>query len=184
MNTICLIYFTLGLDALKGSTSSINSEKKPPVATTAKKGNDPVVVVYNDPSKRKKNKEGKVKAGKVVKANNVSRPEFNINTAKHEVRKLAISSLGKTSKAEAQAQLAISLGAIPPKKKPVNYKVLKEMKKKEKAEIEEQKQSEVVFAARISQMAKKKPPKNKNKVANFDADFGKATKVIKNKGRR
>jgi Domain of unknown function (DUF4602) len=184
MNTICFLYFTLGLDAVKASSSSINSEKKQPAATKAKKGNDAVVVVYNDPSKRKKIKQGKEKAGKVVKTKDVSRPEFNINTAKHEVRKLAISSLGKTSKAEAQAQLAISLGAIPPKKKPVNYKVLKEMKKKEKAEIEEQKQNEVVFAARISQMAKKKPSKNKNKVANFDAGFGKATKVIKNKGRR
>ena len=50
------------------------------------------------------------------------RPVFDIHQAKHEVRKLAISTMRKAGKQEARAALAISLGAIAPKAKAVHYK--------------------------------------------------------------
>lgn len=135
-----------------------------------------MVVMYNDPSKRKKAKKN-LSAEKPVKDSpdvRQSAPEFNIQKAKHEVRRLAISAIkGKTSRAEAQAALAVSLGALPAKKKPVNYKVLKQMKKKESELVQKMKDREQIFYKRVSGMAKKKDVKNKNKVIKFDANFGK-----------
>ena len=146
--------------------------KKSEAIPTKTVGKSPVVVVYNDPSKRKKPKKNQ-SLNLVGKVADLPRPEFNIYKAKYEVKKLAISALKKTSKAEAQAQLAISLGAIPPKQKAINYKELKALQLKQKAQLNHQKETEEVFAARVSQMNKRRPPKNKNKVANFDANFGK-----------
>jgi len=71
--------------------------------------------------------------------------------------------------------LAVSLGALPPKKKHLNYKELREQKKKEEEVIAKQKEREQVFIKRVSTMAKKKDHKNKNKVINFDAKFGKVS---------
>jgi len=164
------------LDQLKKNlpAASGSSKVKPPTNKP-----EPLVVVYQDPRKRKKAKKPlpAIKAPKPVKQSLVG-PEFNIHKAKHEMRRLVISGTrGKMSKQEAQAALAISLGALPHKQKPVNYKVLQQMKKKEAEEIATQKEQEQVFVKRANTMAKKKDgknkSKNKNKVINFDTNLGK-----------
>lgn len=153
----------------------VTETERPSTTPVTNSGKEPLVVVYEDPRKRKKAKKPlpAVKAVKPVKES-LCGPEFNINKAKHEVRRLTISAIkGKASKEEAKAALAISLGALPAKKKPVNYKVLQQMKKKEAEEIAKQKEREQVFIKRVSTMTKKKDHKNKNKVINFDGKFGK-----------
>ena len=63
--------------------------------------NKPNVVVYHAPKKRKVlPTQCSPESPTVVEA-----PEFNINKAKHDVRKLTIGALGKKNKAEAQAAL-------------------------------------------------------------------------------
>lgn len=144
----------------------------------------PQVVVYSDPSKRKRErdlkKQQEQQLKKPVKSSAKSdnqrqeAPEFDLIKAKHEVKRLTIQSLKKASKAEAQAALAVSLGALPPKAKAVNYKELKETRKAEQERLKKLKEEENIFASRVQSMTKKKKPKkNKNKVANFDAGFGK-----------
>ena len=153
------------------------SKTKEITAVPAKTGQEPMVVVYQDPRKRKKNKKPLPAIKAVIpKKESLTRPEFNINKAKHEVRRLAISAIrGKANKEEARIALAVSLGALPPKKKHLNYKELREQKKKEEEVIAKQKEREQVFIKRVSTMAKKKDHKNKNKVINFDAKFGKVS---------
>lgn len=169
-----------GLDVLKEKKEAIKA------SGASSQGNSkagPLVVVYSDPSKRKKERDLKKqqeqqqlkpKSGKKALPPKDEQPEFNIIKAKHEVKQLTIKSLKKASKQEAQAALAISLGALPPKRKAVNYKELKETKKKELEQVKKLKEAEHIFAGRVGTMTKRKQPKkDRNKVAKFDADFGK-----------
>jgi len=57
---------------------------------------------------------------------------FNIKRARHEIIKFGISGFDAQKKEEAKVQLAIGLGAKPPRNKNKNYKQLLEEKKKEK----------------------------------------------------
>ncbi|RZC34906.1 C1orf131 -like, partial [Asbolus verrucosus] len=58
--------------------------------------------------------------------------EFNIKRAKHEIIKFGISGFDPQKKEEAKVQLAIKLGAKPPKNKYKNYKVLQQERAKQK----------------------------------------------------
>ena len=154
----------------------MSQKQKAEVLKLAKPG--PLVVVYEDPSKRKKvktqvpdvpNKKTKVSEKEVDQP-----PEFDLIQAKHDIKKLTISALKTTNKEEAQAQLAISLGALPPRAKCINYKELKANQQKEKQNLAKRVASEEVFIQRVSGMNKRvKSTKDKNKVAGFDSSFGK-----------
>jgi len=137
---------------------------------------EPLVVVYNDPSKRKKLKNSLVTQNSLAQArDNFPEPEeFNLIKTKHEVKKFTIKALKKTSKNQAQIALAVSLGAKPPKAMPVNYKVMQHCKKKEAGREKRLKEAEHIFATKLQLPNKKKGPKrDRNKVVNFDAGFGK-----------
>ncbi len=142
---------------------------------------EPLVVVYNDPSKRKKLRKLQQSTGNITPKMEKDEDlfpeagEFNLIKAKHDVKKFTIQSLKKTSKARAQAALAVSLGAKAPKPDKTNYKMLKQGKKKEILRMKKLKESnEHVFTSKIKLMNKKKGPKrDKNKVVNFDSSFGK-----------
>lgn len=178
----------LGLDALKAKLSATASSNKK-IVETSSSADGPLVVVYSDPSKRKKARQTKEQKSQEVgqrkkKEKVPQRPVFDIHQAKHEVRKLAISTMRKAGKQEARAALAISLGAIAPKAKAVHYKELKEAKRAEKEELQRRRQGDEVFASRVGQMARKpaarddkKKKNNKNRVAGFDAGFGKASQA-------
>ena len=189
MSILCQFMLFAGLDELKKRKATEEAEKAAKKPREDQHG--PQVVVYSDPSKRKKERDLKKqqleeqKSAAASKARNKKTheedaPEFNIIKAKHEVKRLTIQSLKKTSKAEAQVALAVSLGALPPKAKPVNYKELKASRKAEQERIQKLKQEEHVFVSRVKTMTKKKDPKkNKNKVAKFDAGFGKFSPALR-----
>ncbi|KAF2894539.1 hypothetical protein ILUMI_11633 [Ignelater luminosus] len=90
-------------------------------------------VVYNSHKKANAPENNTVHSNvkKVAKvaSNNTS---FNIKQAKHEVVRFGMSGLDPQEKEEAKVQLAIRLGAKPPKNKCKNYKQLLEERKKEK----------------------------------------------------
>jgi hypothetical protein len=67
-----------------------------------------------------------------VKTKEIPSHEFNIKKAKHEVIKYGMSGFDPQKKEEAKMQLAIKLGAKPPKNKYKNYKILKEERAKHK----------------------------------------------------
>ncbi|XP_057378305.1 uncharacterized protein C1orf131-like [Daphnia carinata] len=163
----------LGLKDLKKKISSTESSTQPNPPT----GNpEPLIVVYNDPRKRKKLKTKPMPSNtKNEQGDHLPEPEeFNLIKAKHDVKKFTIKALKKSSKNQAQIALAVSLGALPPKPMATNYKVLQHSKKKEAARQKRLKDNEHIFATKLQLTNKKKGAKrNKNKVVNFDAKFGK-----------
>ncbi|EFX70458.1 hypothetical protein DAPPUDRAFT_309438 [Daphnia pulex] len=163
----------LGLKELKNKLATPKEEQPKPL--TVRKS-EPLVVVYNDPSKRKKLKKSHAtqNSSSQVEDNYPEPEEFNLIKTKHEVKKFTIKALKKTSKNQAQIALAVSLGAKPPKAMPVNYKVMQHCKKKEEGRQKRLKQAEHIFATKLQLPNKKKGPRrDRNKVVNFDAGFGK-----------
>ena len=141
---------------------------------------EPLVVVYNDPSKRRKLRKLQETTGsssfKIEKEESFSEAgEFNLIKAKHDVQKFTLQSLKKTSKEKARTALAVKLGAKAPKPDSANYKMLKQRKKNEISRLKKLKESnDNVFTSKIQLMNKNKGPKrDKNKVVNFDTNFGK-----------
>nr|CAH0113299.1 unnamed protein product [Daphnia galeata] len=164
----------LGLKELKSKLATEQEDKQPKPLTVGK--SEPLVVVYNDPSKRKKLKKGLATQNSTVQTeDNFPKPEeFNLIKTKHDVKKFTIKALKKTSKNQAQIALAVSLGAKPPKAVPTNYKLLQHCKKKEATRQKRLKAAEHIFATKLQLTNKKKGPKrDRNKVVNFDAGFGK-----------
>ncbi|XP_046655740.1 uncharacterized protein C1orf131 homolog [Daphnia pulicaria] len=163
----------LGLKELKNKLATPKEEQPKPL-TVGK--SEPLIVVYNDPSKRKKLKKSQAtqNSSSQVEDNFPEPEEFNLIKTKHEVKKFTIKALKKTSKNQAQIALAVSLGAKPPKAMPVNYKVMQHCKKKEEGRQKRLKQAEHIFATKLQLPNKKKGPRrDRNKVVNFDAGFGK-----------
>lgn len=162
---------------IKLSTSKQEELKLANKPSTTK--SEPLVVVYQDPRKRRKLRNSQSSTNNLsTKVEMESTPfrteEFNLIKAKHDVKKFTIKSLKKTSKEQAKIALAVSLGALPPKPKSTNYKLLKQLKKKEILKQKKMKETENVFASKVSLLSKKKVPKrDKNKVVNFDSSFGK-----------
>ncbi|GFS56692.1 uncharacterized protein NPIL_462301 [Nephila pilipes] len=60
--------------------------------------------------------------------------EFNIRKSRYEIKRFALSGFDAEKQKREKISIAVKLGAKPPKKKYVNYKVLMELKKKEKEE--------------------------------------------------
>ncbi|XP_041465955.1 uncharacterized protein C1orf131-like [Lytechinus variegatus] len=106
-----------------------------------KKRKPPEVVVFNDPTKRKKENMSKVQASAGPKGREQSEGEVDLDQARHEVWKFGISGLSFEDKEKHEAAKAVQLGAKPPKRAFVNYKELMETKRQKK--IEEKQQREI-----------------------------------------
>ncbi|CAG2182467.1 unnamed protein product, partial [Oppiella nova] len=100
--------------------------------------------------------------------------EFDFEKARHEVFKFGISGLDRTEKREAKIAHAISLGAVPPKGKPKNYKLLMDERKAMKKKVIEEKEQnsqQMQHKTKIYKQTKKK--RNPNGVKGFDYQIGK-----------
>lgn len=166
-----------GLEEMKKKLATKQEELKQSKPSPLKP--EPLVVVYQDPRKRRKLKNTPAftndMSSKIeTEAIPFRAEEFNLIKAKHDVKKFTIKALKKSNKRQARIALAVSLGALPPKTQSTNYKVLKQCKKKEIAKEKKLKESEHVFIKKVNSLSKKKVPKrDRNKVVNFDASFGK-----------
>lgn len=172
-----------GLDELIQKKKEAKPVEKPKPEPNPSKP-EPVVVVYNDPSKRKKKRleNGGLKKRRTDDEEDYDEP-MDLIKAKHEVKRFTMQEMKSKTKGkeEARIQLAVSLGAIAPKQKPVNYKVYKQQRTKELARAKRLKEADNIFASKIQSMVRKPKQKkqDRNKVTNFDADFGKLTKNTK-----
>ncbi|XP_044757244.1 uncharacterized protein C1orf131 [Coccinella septempunctata] len=108
---------------------------------------------------------------------------FNIKKAKNEMIKFALSDLEGKEKRNAMMQLAIKLGAKPPRRKFRNYKSLIEERKKEKAEEETKEYLRKIGKNSIGEsiaktnLAKKNKKKFKKSVDILDI-YGKVKKAV------
>lgn len=164
------------MEEFKNKISNISKEQNQAECTDIKSG--PLVVVYRDPSKhKKKQKPSNIKShSNNTNSKNEVPEDSDLIKAKHDVQKFVISGLQKSSCENAKIALAVSLGAVPPKKPNLNYKQYKKTKenaiKKQKKLIE---MKEHVFTKKLDIMTNKKRERkrDKNKVVNFDSKFGK-----------
>ncbi|KAM5302015.1 40S small subunit processome assembly factor 1 isoform 2-T2 [Glossophaga mutica] len=76
-----------------------------------------------------------------IREEDVTIPEFNLEKARLEVHRFGITGYGKGKERVLERERAVMLGAQPPKKSYVNYKVLQEQIKEKKAAKEEEKRT-------------------------------------------
>ena len=104
------------------------------VEETMKKKNVQTIV-YNNPDSRS-TKESGASARNLKEKSEECQPdegiELDMRKARHEIIKFGMTSLKSKDLEDAEASLAISLGARPKKKAAINYKELQAQRKKEK----------------------------------------------------
>uniref|UniRef100_UPI00358E29E4 uncharacterized protein C1orf131 homolog isoform X1 n=2 Tax=Myxine glutinosa TaxID=7769 RepID=UPI00358E29E4 len=125
------------------------------------------VVVFKDPLKRKKtcfldrpgqlDEDGRMKTDKTERQGS-----FNFAKAKIEIERFAITGYSKEKQRECERNRAILLGARPPKRQYLNYKVYQEMMKKKKLEEEIVKNQMQQTDPRLLKINKKGKPAAKN----------------------
>ncbi|KAM5302014.1 40S small subunit processome assembly factor 1 isoform 1-T1 [Glossophaga mutica] len=103
------------------------------------------VVEFHSRSKKRKQKPDQDENAKATKTSireeDVTIPEFNLEKARLEVHRFGITGYGKGKERVLERERAVMLGAQPPKKSYVNYKVLQEQIKEKKAAKEEEKRT-------------------------------------------
>ncbi|XP_053523272.1 uncharacterized protein C1orf131 homolog [Artibeus jamaicensis] len=100
------------------------------------------VVEFRSRSKKRKQKpdqDENTKTRTSVLEKDVNTQEFNLEKARLEVHRFGITGYGKGKERVLERERAVMLGAQPPKKSYVNYKVLQEQIKEKKAAKEEEK---------------------------------------------
>lgn len=100
------------------------------------------VVTFHSRNKNRKQKPGEDRNTETktsILEKDVDIPEFNLEKARLEVHRFGITGYGKGKERVLERERAIMLGAQPPKKSYVNYKVLQEQIKEKKAAKEEEK---------------------------------------------
>lgn len=131
--------------------------------------NEVEVVTFQDPRKKRKTKQSPVPAGILVKSSQdpgkaeqkqiIQQERLSLEKARLEVHRFGITGYKKEQQRVFEQDRAIMLGARPPKKEYVNYKVLqeriKEKKQKEKEELQPDKKKK---KKKNNQRDKKKQP--------------------------
>ncbi|KAM8814276.1 40S small subunit processome assembly factor 1 isoform 2-T2 [Rhynchonycteris naso] len=101
------------------------------------------VVEFHSRNKKSKkpdqDENTKTKTGILEKYANIQ--VFNLEKARLEVHRFGITGYGKVKERVLERERAVMLGALPPKKSYVNYKVLQEQIKEKKAAREEEKRT-------------------------------------------
>ncbi|XP_071157362.1 40S small subunit processome assembly factor 1-like [Mytilus edulis] len=152
------------LESEKQSISQKNKNGKPT--------SGPEVVVYENPSKRKRKNKGLGKHTGMKDGN--SDEEFDMKRARFEVRKFGIKGFEGNKKDEAMVALLVQLGAKPPKNKFYNYKEFITMKKTEKANEKIQREIDRSLGYKVAPNRGKRRQKDRNDVGGYvDGQVGK-----------
>ncbi|XP_034840846.1 uncharacterized protein C1orf131 homolog [Maniola hyperantus] len=115
--------------------------------------------------------------------------DLDLKQIRHEIVKFGMSGFDTTKKEQAKIALAVSLGAIPPKREYVNYKELMQKQKEEKDKREAEKML-MISRGILSTGVKKKKKKANNDVGYLLSSYGKVQKKdlkkddSKDKGKR
>lgn len=146
--------------------------------------NDYISVNYEVPKKKSKssdNSDNKEKLGdestKQTPAELKEQQEKEMKKLRYEIIKFGMSGFEKPKARKAKVELAISLGAIPPKNRRMNYKALKTRRKVEK----ESKKEEGHKSGFASSLLKPKFKKKRKKDNGILQIYGKISKDILSK---
>lgn len=145
-----------------------------------------ISVNYEAPKRKvKSDSDNKEKLGdqSVVKqtpAELKQQQEKEMKKLRYEVIKFGMSGFEKPKARKAKVELAISLGAIPPKKRRMNYKTLKmrQMKEKEKEKKKEEGHKSGLTSSLIKSKSKKTPRKKDTSILRV---YGKVPKEVLSK---
>lgn len=131
----------------------------------------PEIVVYENPSKRKRKTD---KLTKYTKRDGNTDGEFDMKRARYEVRKFGIKGFQGNKKDEAMVALLVQLGAKPPKNKFYNYKEFTHMKKEEKETQKKQREIDRSLGYKVAPNRGQRRQKDRNDVGGFvDGQVGK-----------
>lgn len=126
------------------------------------------VIVFDSNSKKRE--------GKQMKQNletTEPKPLIDLEKARHDVYRFGITGFDKEKAESAKEDLAIKLGAKPPKRKYMNYKELIEETKKRKLEELEEKKRNQKMGTIPKRNSKKLRKKNKKSIKNLNCQIGK-----------
>lgn len=113
--------------------------------------------------------------GKQMKQNLETEPKplIDLEKARHDVYRFGITGFDKEKAESAKEDLAIKLGAKPPKRKNINYKELIEETKKRKLEELEARKRNQKMGTISKRNSKKLRKKNKKSIKNLNCQIGK-----------
>ncbi|XP_038053236.1 uncharacterized protein C1orf131 homolog [Patiria miniata] len=117
---------------------------------------DPEVVVFEDPSRRRKKQVVDQDSSKSNKE------EFNLKKARYEVRQFGLSGFSFEDREKCEMDRAIRLGAWAPKRENINYKEFIAIQKKKKEEDRQQREIDRKMGYSVT----KKPAAEKTRVRN------------------
>ncbi|KYQ57398.1 hypothetical protein ALC60_03717 [Trachymyrmex zeteki] len=143
---------------------------------------DYISVNYTAPKKKVKsaddsnNKEKLKESTKQTPAELKEQQEKEMKKLRYEIIKFGMSGFEKPKARRAKVELAISLGAIPPKNRRMNYKALKMRRKIEKEK--EKKKEEGHKSGLTSSLLKPKSKKTRKKDSGILQVYGKVSKTI------
>ncbi|XP_030752591.1 uncharacterized protein C1orf131 homolog [Sitophilus oryzae] len=124
--------------------------------------------------------KGKKESTKMDSEDNILKNDLDVKKVKHEIVKLSIEGLNPLKKEEAKIQLAIKLGAKPPKNKYKNYKELIKERKEHKEKIKKQESFQQLGKNAIGKStAKGKSFDKKRKKEGILDVYGKVSKDVK-----
>lgn len=109
--------------------------------------------------------------------------ELEMKRIRYEVMKFGMSGFKKAKADKVKVQLAISLGAKPPKNKEVNYKELKQQREREKKKRENKERTSGLDMSMIKHKSRKKISKVKKSNDILDV-YGKVNKKPEGKKKR
>lgn len=107
--------------------------------------------------------------------------EKEMKKLRYEVIKFGMSGFEKPKARKAKVELAISLGAIPPKKRRMNYKTLKMRQMKEKEKEKKKEKEEGHKSGLTSSLIKSKSKKTPKKDTSILRVYGKVPKEVLSK---
>lgn len=140
-----------------------------------------VAVNYKVPKKKSKSIDDTNTEDKTSKKDSKMKPEdlkkqqeIEMKKARYDIIKFGISGFEKSKAKKAKMELAISLGAIPPKNRKKNYKILKQRQEKEKTRMKEEKHT----SGFTRSLLKPRTKKMRRKDSGILGSYGKISKEI------
>ncbi|CAH1799023.1 unnamed protein product [Owenia fusiformis] len=155
------------VDSTSNDSNNVLSQK-----TVVKPAPAVDVIVFDDPAKRNFGKKKKIMSAS--SEDDILEPKgINMGRARAEILQLVITGLDGTKKEDAKRELALKLGAKPPKNEYVNYKDLLVINKEKKIKEEEKREMDRKLGLRVTK-AKKKETKKKSKddIGYLDGQIG------------
>ncbi|XP_068199045.1 uncharacterized protein C1orf131 homolog [Antennarius striatus] len=156
-------------DVSRGSEDRANQTGPEQTGPAIQLGSQVEVVTFHDPRKKLKTTQSsgpydKVPAPQVIEKKNEALEELNLEKARLEVHRFGITGYKKEQQRVFEQDRAVMLGARPPKKEYVNYKILQQQIKDKKQKPKEEVQPD------LKKKKKQNNQRDKKKVSSGSGD--------------